>query len=100
TKVPLPERMQTLLRRVKDSLLRYSQGRLPLLPGTWYVVTDNSAFATELGIAKGTQLRLDSIMLHPDEPAHSASEELVYLKLFPTLIMYHPDSRLLRPLSG
>ena len=101
TQLPLPARLQARLRRAKDSMLRYSQGKLPLLPGTWYVITDNSAFAPELGIAKGSQLRLDRIVLHPREPAAPpTSDGVVFLKEFPILIMHYPQSRLVRPLSG
>lgn len=80
--------------------MRYSQGKLPLLPGAWYVITDNSAFAPELGIAKGSQMRLDQILLDPEEPQHDSTAAIVYLHKLPTLIMHFPESRLIRPLTG
>jgi len=100
TRLALPARLQSRLWRIKDSLLRYSLGKLPLLPGAWYVVTENSAFAPELGIAKGSQLRLERILLDPEEPGYDATSTTVNLQRAPTLIMHHPNSRLLRPLKG
>src|SRR6185312_11866167 len=100
TRFALPRRLQARLWRIKDSTMRYSQGKLPLLPGAWYVITDNSAFAPELGIAKGSQMRLDQILLDPEEPQHDSTAAIVYLHKLPTLIMHFPESRLIRPLTG